>query len=733
MKQKKALAIILSLSMALSLSACVSASGSVTTESSESTISENESKIADTALSLIDSKGHSDEAGKEETVYIISDADGNPEQTIVSAWLKNSDGSDKLADKSNLTDIENTKGDEDYTTGSGDSITWNADGNDIYYRGNSTKDTPISVSIKYELDGKAVDASSLAGADGHLKITFSYKNNTGKQETVNGEKVTIYKPYIVLSGLMLENDNASNIEVTNGQVVNDGDKSIVVGMAMPGLSESLGIQDLLDSISDSADIDIPEDVTIEADVTDFSLLTTLTIATDDALDQLGLSDIDDTQELQDKIDELTDGSSKLVDGTNEFSDYMGQLNDSTGQLKDGANSISSNMGTLSSGLSTLQESVQALPDGTAKLLAGANALKTALKSGYTGSDISKYGVYEAVNAIAQGASSISSGAQKIMNGASTAADAAKAIAAGAVSGDDQTTENYGIYEAAYAVKSGLTSKIETLSGSLTEASKNLQTASTYDETAVNAINSIISSGTNLTDEQKTALGQAAAAVGGAKQYTDGVNDALKNTSIDISDATAALDKIMSGAGTISSTASAISTGLKSGDTSSEDKYGIYEAAEAIQTGANTLNAAATQIMSSIDTMTNSENIGALISGLETMCNSSDTLVNAVSQLSSGSNQLSSGSNQLASGISTAGDAISQLYSAAVELKDGMAQLDSDGIQKIAELVNDNLTSFLNRLKAVRDYAEESESFSGCPDGIKCTTKYIYKTAEISAD
>ena len=444
MKQKKALAIILSLSMALSLSACVSASGSVTTESSESTISESESKIADTALSLIDSKGHSDEAGKEETVYIISDADGNPEQTIVSAWLKNSDGSDKLADKSNLTDIENTKGDEDYTTGSGDSITWNADGNDIYYRGNSTKDTPISVSIKYELDGKAVDANSLAGADGHLKITFSYKNNTGKQETVNGEKVTIYKPYIVLSGLMLENDNASNIEVTNGQVVNDGDKSIVVGMAMPGLSESLGIKDLLDSISDSADIDIPEDVTIEADVTDFSLLTTLTIATDDALDQLGLSDIDDTQELQDKIDELTDGSSKLVDGTNEFSDYMGQLNDSTGQLKDGANSISSNMGTLSSGLSTLQESVQALPDGTAKLLAGANALKTALKSGYTGSDISKYGVYEAVNAIAQGASSLSNGAQKIMSGAETAASAADGIAAGAKSGAS-TVENYGIY------------------------------------------------------------------------------------------------------------------------------------------------------------------------------------------------------------------------------------------------------------------------------------------------
>ena len=807
MKQKKALAIILSLSMALSLSACGSANGSDESQNEGSSISENESKIADTALSLIDSTGHSDKAGKEETVYVISDANGNPKQTIVSAWLKNAEGSDTLSDKTELTDIENTKGDEDYTQGSDSDITWNAAGNDIYYRGNSNKETPISVNVKYELDGKETDADSLAGADGHLKITFAYTNNTGKQEKVDGKNVTIYKPYIVISGLMLENETASNIEVTNGQVVNDGENSIVVGMAMPGLSESLGLDELEDETDTSLDIDIPEEVTIEADVTDFSLLTTLTVATDDALNQLGLDDISDTSDLQDKVDELTDGSGKLVDGTSEFNDYMGQLDDSTGLLTDGADSLSTNMETLSSGLETVQSSISGLPDGTAKLLAGTNALKTALKSGYNGSDISKYGIYEAVRAIAQGASSISSGASGVMSGAEKAKQAADGIAAGAISGDtsdpskygiyeganaikagaksgssdpesygiyeaaaaikagvksgSSDPESYGIYEAAAAVKSGLTTKISTLMEKLGEAGTNLDTAAGYDSTAATLINNVLSTGENLTDDQKTALSQASAAASGAQKLTSGVKDALSGVSIDLSDATAALDKIMGGAETIygaadkiaagadsiysgadrlasgaqsiNSYAKLISAGLKSGDMSSPENYGIYEAAYAIKSGADSLNAAANKILSSIDTMTNSDNMGALVSGLESLNSSSGTLIDAIEKLTTGSKQLSSGSEELSSGISKAGEAISELYDASKEIKDGMAELDSDGIQKIADLVNDDLTSFLDRLQAVKDYAEEAESYSGCPDGIECSTKYIYKTAEISAE
>ena len=43
--------------------------------------------IAEAASSLMHT--HGSEQGKEETVYVIADANGSPTKTIVSAWLKN--------------------------------------------------------------------------------------------------------------------------------------------------------------------------------------------------------------------------------------------------------------------------------------------------------------------------------------------------------------------------------------------------------------------------------------------------------------------------------------------------------------------------------------------------------------------------------------------------------------------------------------------------------------------
>ena len=43
---------------------------------------------------------------KEETVYIIADADGNVTKTIVSDWLKNKDGSETITDRSNLQSMK---------------------------------------------------------------------------------------------------------------------------------------------------------------------------------------------------------------------------------------------------------------------------------------------------------------------------------------------------------------------------------------------------------------------------------------------------------------------------------------------------------------------------------------------------------------------------------------------------------------------------------------------------
>lgn len=718
MKKQKLLALLLSAGMLVSLAGCGAA------ETPDAETDAEDGSLEDTAISLLTSGGHSDTAGKEETVYVVADSDGTPRRVIVENWLKNPDGSDRLTDRTELTGVENTKGDETYTKNADGTITWNALGSDIYYQGRTDKALPVDVHVSYALDGKTVDAEDLAGASGHVAITFRYTNNTGRDAVIDGEHCTIYQPYVMVSGLLLDNDTASNVTVTNGKTVNDGDRTVVVGMAMPGLNESLGLADVTDG-----KIEFPEEVTIEADVTDFSLLTTLTLASGDALGQLGLDDIGDLDDLEGKIGELTDGAGKLVDGTAEFSNYMGQLSDASDALTGGAADVDTYMNALSDGLSALQSAVTDQPDGAAKLLAGTQALNGALKSGYTGEDASKYGVYEAVGAMAEGAASISEAATGIMTGASAISGAAGQIAAGAVSGDMSDTANYGIYEAAEAVKTGLTSAVQQLSENLAAAGTALGQANTYSQQALDVLSGVLASGENLTAEQQAAITGAMQAVSGSQQYVAAVQSQL-GQSLDLSSAFAALDSIQTGAQTIRYAASEIAAGAVSGDTSDPAKYGIYEAAAAVKAGADQLNAAARQVMAGIDTMTNEENLGAIIAGLEDLNRQSGTLIGAVNTLRSGASSLSEGTGTLSSGLSEADSAVKQLYESSLELKDGMAQLDSDGIRQIADLVRGELETVFHRLQAVQDYAAEPASFAGAPDGVESSVKFIYKTDAI---
>ena len=93
---------------------------------------------------------------KEETVYVNADATGTIDEVTVSNWLKNSGSvSGSLTDASTLKDIKNVKGDETFKA-SGDTLTWNTDGEDIYYQGTTDQDLPVSVKLTYYLDGKEI-------------------------------------------------------------------------------------------------------------------------------------------------------------------------------------------------------------------------------------------------------------------------------------------------------------------------------------------------------------------------------------------------------------------------------------------------------------------------------------------------------------------------------------------------------------------------------------------------
>ena len=226
-------------------------------------------------------KEESKAVGKDETVYVKTDASGNTKDITVSDWLKNTDGTSSIQDASDLTDITNVKGDETYAQEDNGDMLWTSDGSDIYYQGKSNGQLPVDVKITYYLDGQEIAPENLAGKSGKVKIRFDYTNNSKKTVKVNGKEEEIYTPFLMASAMILPGDNFKNVEVSNGKVISDGSNNSVVGIALPGLEDSLKLDEL-----DLGDRDeIPDYVEVTADATDFKLEMTATVASCGNLDE----------------------------------------------------------------------------------------------------------------------------------------------------------------------------------------------------------------------------------------------------------------------------------------------------------------------------------------------------------------------------------------------------------------------------------------------------------------
>ena len=265
-------------------------------------------------------------ASKEETVYVIAGADGKQQSVIVSDWLKNPNKETSLQDVSDLTDIENVKGDETWTA-NGTSLTWDAQGNDIYYQGKSETELPVTMNISYQLDGKDIAPAELAGKSGKVTIRFDYENHCTTTATVDGKEETLYVPFAALTGMLLDNERFTNIEVTNGRVVNDGSHTVVVGIAFPGLQDDLNIE--------RDTLELPDYVEVSADVTDFALDTTLTLATNSVFSALQDSDFETVDDLKASFAKLTDAMQQLLDGSSELFEGLETLLEKSQTLVDG--------------------------------------------------------------------------------------------------------------------------------------------------------------------------------------------------------------------------------------------------------------------------------------------------------------------------------------------------------------------------------------------------------------
>ena len=288
---------------------------------------------------------------KDETVYVLARADGSVDKIIVSDWVRNAQGSALLNDVSTLTGIENVKGDETYTLGGDNSCVWDARGNDIYYQGAIEQELPVSVAVSYTLDGRPISPDELVGRSGRVTIRFDYTNHQYEMVGINGRQEKIYVPFAMLTGLVLDNDVFTNVSVSNGKIVNDGDRTIVAGLAFPGLRDSLGL--------DKDALDLPEYVEITAGNGLFN----------DAAS--GAGDFDGLDDLDGKLDELTDAVTRLTDGSSQLYDGLCALLDSSRELAAGVDQ-------LAAGASQLKQGADGLSAGAAQLQAGAAALSQGL-------------------------------------------------------------------------------------------------------------------------------------------------------------------------------------------------------------------------------------------------------------------------------------------------------------------------------------------------------------------
>lgn len=258
---------------------------------------------------------------KDETVYSKLDNTGKPYQTIVNSQLKNIDELDTLQDVSNLFNIKNVGGNETFTQ-NGNELVWQANGKDIFYQGEANHELPIDCIVTYTLDGEKIEPQDLVGKSGKVQITIAYTNKEKHSVTINGKDETMYTPFVVACGTIFSNRHCKNVEISSGKVIDDGDKSIVLGITMPGMQESLGISE--------NKLEIPSKVEISMDAEEFEMNGIYGFASPKLLDEdLDLSKLN---QIYDMANTLKDASTQLVDGSNQLNDGAKQVNAGTQEL-----------------------------------------------------------------------------------------------------------------------------------------------------------------------------------------------------------------------------------------------------------------------------------------------------------------------------------------------------------------------------------------------------------------
>lgn len=710
-----------------------------------------------------------EETTKHETVYQTLDANGTPTDTVVSDWLKNPGTDTVLNDVSELNDITNTKGDEEFTQDGG-LLAWNTSGQDIYYQGTTNKQSPVGMEISYKLDGKDVNVNDIVGKSGKLEINIKYTNSSKKTVKIDGKDTDISTPFIMVTGMILPVDNFRNLSIDNGNILSEGDNNIVIAYGMPGLSESLD----LNNFGNDSDMDIDlskindkitDTVKITADVKNFEMKSTYTIATSEFFKDIDLDDIGDTDELEDKMDELEDAAKELVSGSGKINKNLSKLDNKFVDYSDAIDTLHESTGTLDDGADKLKKGINSYTEGADKLLDGVitylKGTKTLAKSAKeyaknTNKLVNKMGELKS-----KGTEVLASGSEEFSTGLNTYVSTVNSI----LSMDTFTN-----------MASGL-SAINTGAGQLKDAAN--QTGAGIDKLK-SGMESINAAANNITQYDGQVDGYLAEL---KKLYASTEDEGEKAVIMEIMNYVGTAQKVGSGIDASTSSGSEMASGfdavsggasaISAGLSEIEEKTGsqaIGGMSGSLTEGIGQLKAAGEQLVSSYDgklltgIKSLDKNVGALYSageelvsnnqklydGANTLIDNSKTikdnskkLMSNSSALREGIKELADGTGKLIDGVSTlvgktgdVSDALGKLSDGAYTLADGMTEFRREGVKKLTGSVDDILdsgSSLHDKFKKIMDAADNYKSFSGIHDNMDGSVKFIMSTAEVTAE
>lgn len=601
---------------------------------------------------------------EDETVYVIADADGTARKIIVSDWIRE------------------------------------AGGKDIYDQEEIEKELPVDISISYQLDGKEISAEDLAGKSGTVKMRFDYTNKQYIEREINGEKEKIYVPFVTLTGMIVDNEQFKNVEISNGRIINDGDHTIMIGLAMPGLQEDLKL--------DREKMEFPDWVEITADVTDFELAATMTLATSEIFSEIDLENVDTFDGLKESLGQLTDAMDQLMDGSS--------------ALYDGLSTLLEKSGDLTCGIGELKAGAGKLTEGAGKLSDGAEAL-------HSGSEDLSKGLTE----LAENNDALNGGAKQVFD--SLLRTAGEQLLAAGISVPELTVENY-----AQVLESVIGSLDENTVRELAK-SKALETVTAKVRENTVAVNAQVEAA--IREQVLAGVLQAAGNPMSAEQYhaiMDGaqVDEQIKTTAVEISEAVDAQMNSEEIKASISQTTEAklqelINQNMQSDEVASQ----INAAVESARNGAAGISALKQQLDSYNQFY---QGLLSYTSGVVSAKDGAAQVAAGAAWISSGAEELSDGAGTLQEGIekldSGSGmliDGVSQLKDGAMQLSDGLKEFNEEGIEKLADAVEGDLEGLIERVRATVKAAKEYRSFKGISEGMNGKVKFIYKTDAIETE